>query len=241
MSASAAAFWGSLGAALAALTAALRVARWPLAFVVLFGASALVLGPVAVLLVSRARPERRSEQPAEPPRRAAALPVAALLSGLGLVAPVLVRVLSVLKSSTHHRPLGAVTFALVAAVVTLGACGATLWLFSWAQSSGSPLARSLRRLVVALAVAGPVLLLLRGASSAALRNGIFDLSLGLGASLVLCLIPWPAALARFAQGAGYGLWLAAVLLGVVAAVSGGIEPASAASFTLAAPLAWLLR
>lgn len=236
MSARAALFWGSLGAAIAALVAALRVQRWPVAFLVLFGAGALAFGPVAALLT---RPSTKQVDAGR--TKQVAFPASAVVVGLALVTPVLAGLLGALKSSTHHRPLGAVTFAIMAAFAVVGASSFALWLFNWAGDEARPLARALRRLVLALAVAGPVLLLLRAASSAALRDGVFDVSLALGSAFALRLIPWPEVVERSARAAGLALWCAAVALALAVGVSAGVEPASEASFALAAPLVWMLR
>jgi hypothetical protein len=233
LSARAAGFGGLLGAALTALVAALRVPAWPAAFVVLLGSSALVLVPVAALLADeRARIARRAPAGALAP---------AIVAGLALATPLLARLLSALKTSTHHRPLGAVTFAVLAAFTVLGCCVLAVRIMSWTQDGSRPVARSARRLFVALAAAGPFFLLLRAAATPILRTGLFDLSLGLGLAISFQLIPWPSGVLRSAHTLGFVLPLVAVLLGLAAGLIVGTEPASDASFALVAPFVWVLR
>jgi hypothetical protein len=233
LSARAAAFGGFLGAALAALVAALRVPAWPAAFVVLLGSSALVLVPLAALLADeRARLARKAPAGALAP---------ALVAGLALATPLLARLLSVLKTTTHHRPLGAVTFAVLAAFTVLGCCVLAVRVFSWTRDGSRPVARSARRLFLALAVAGPFFLLLRAAATPVLRTGLFDLSLGLGSAISFQLIQWPSGVLRLAHTLGVIVPLGAVLFGLAAGLIVGTEPASDASFALVAPLVWVLR
>jgi hypothetical protein len=93
---------GALGSAIAVLPAVLRVEAAGSAlstWLALAGGSALVVGPVLALL-----------------RRALATSSHLLLplAGVGLSAAPLAMLGSLLKSTTHHRPLGAATFAVLA-------------------------------------------------------------------------------------------------------------------------------
>ncbi len=93
---------GLLAAVLAAWPAALRFEPhlfWQ-AFVVLLAGAALIMAPLSVALASAGPPSLFTRS----------LTVGALLSAVPLLP-----FAAMLKTSTHHRPLGGVTFAVVSA------------------------------------------------------------------------------------------------------------------------------
>ncbi len=119
---------GSLVAMVAALPAAARVASqggsFALGWLLLAGGSALVLGPV-VALARNARP----------------LPVALLatLAGAAAASIPLAVLARLLHKNTHHRPLGAATFAVIAlALVAFASFAAWRALAGLQQSASLP-------------------------------------------------------------------------------------------------------
>ncbi|HEV8244838.1 MAG TPA: hypothetical protein VGP93_03685, partial [Polyangiaceae bacterium] len=114
-------FLGSCAALLATAPAAYRVAQngasGAAAWLLLAGGSALLLGPI-VAFCRAARPLSDALQ--------------AALLGAALCAVPLSRFAELLEHGTHHRPLGAVTFAIVSSLLLMTAsfvCWRTLvWL-----------------------------------------------------------------------------------------------------------------
>ncbi|MBX3129152.1 MAG: hypothetical protein KF718_20715 [Polyangiaceae bacterium] len=151
---------GALAALVASLPASLRAsgqgASLPLALILLAGAAAITVGVTAACL--------RALSPW--PRSLTALIVAVLLA-----LPVLAIFARVLKTATHHRPLGGVTFAVLGALVVLGCLVLAGRAVSW--SSTRP-----RRLAVmgvaALAGAFGARLLLPLLTDASLRGIAID-------------------------------------------------------------------
>jgi hypothetical protein len=191
---------------------------------VLFGGAALIFGAAFAGLFA-ARPLSPG--------------LSATLLGLGLAALPLAKLSGTLKAVTHHRPLGAVTFAALAIVVCAGAiivAARALALFGQ-----GPWGRAARLGFVLLATLGPLLLLLRAAVNPALRGGVVDVALGLGSGALLALVPWPPAWRRAIELFALPLWLAVVSMGIVVALALGGAAAELASPALAAPITWFLR
>jgi hypothetical protein len=100
---------GTAGAVVASLPAVIRLLQAgapALAVLLLVGGSALVLGPLVAL-----------GRQARPPARA----LLGTLLGAGASLPVLVVLGRLIEQKTHHRPLGAATFAVLSLLVVLGA------------------------------------------------------------------------------------------------------------------------
>jgi hypothetical protein len=224
VSAGAGLFLGVLSASVAALPAALRTDSSFLVWLSLAGATASVLGP---LLAARS-----TLRPAEPGLLAFAI-------GIGLAAGPVALLLSMLKSNTHHRPLGAVTFAFAAAIVTAVTCIGTLRLQSGFQPE-SKFASPARFGLIVFALLGPLLLIVRLAGEAQARSSLFDAGLALGVAAVALLVPWPARLMTLAQRVGPLVWAAVVGIGFLSARASR-EAALEASPALLAPFTWLLR
>ncbi len=177
---------GSLGAALAVVPAALRVsqagATFVVAWLVLWGSAALLVSPFAGAL--------RLARPLSPGLRA-------LLGGALLAAAPLMVFARVLKVSTHHRPLGGVTFTLVALCLLLVfvACAGRLESFA---------TTGIRRRILqgVYVVAGLAALrflqpLISGEARAmGYGAGVLDAALLLGVALVAGLAPAPAVARR---------------------------------------------
>jgi hypothetical protein len=203
------------GTAVACVPAALRTASEGVSFVtawlVLWGSTALLLAPAAAA-IRIARPLSRA---------ALALPAALLCA-----APLLIVFARVLKVATHHRPLGAATFAVIAAGVVLGTYAATARL-----ASGERLAqRALLAWVGLSALATAVLLLpLLGVAG----GSLLDAALVLGVAALAVLIKAPPALERVAKVAGP----VALVVAVGASFALGSPPVRAAAAERAPVLA----
>jgi hypothetical protein len=165
------------------------------AWLTLCGAVALVAGPTAALLRSL-----RSS-----PRTVWALPLCAVLA-----LPALTVFGQVLHRSTHHRPLGAATFAVVAAALLLGLLVVTTRLLGAAErgKDGARLARGVLLLAAALALAVEIALIrsaLRQADSG-LTHILLDGGLVVLATALASSLPVP----RLSRWVGLALWAAAV-------------------------------
>jgi len=219
---------GTLAAALAAVPAALRAPEPGPTWLVLAGAAALVLGP-ALGGIARGRPLSDG--------------VCAALAGLGLSTLPLAVFANRLQISTHHRPLGAVTFAIAALVMTALALAVALRWLDWARSANAASRRSVwaRRALASAALAGPLLLALMLATTAAGRHGLFDVTLCLGLAALALLGRWPAAVVRLGSKAGIPVWLIVVCASLVAAFGPTRAAAEDASPALYAPFGWALR
>jgi choline-sulfatase len=186
-------------AAIAALPAAVRSAAAGASFLAawlsLWGSSAALLAPaVGALRIARPLPRSSLSIPA----------------GLVIAAPVLIMLARILKGTTHHRPLGAATFAMLAAAVVLGAIVVAARLISsehrisraalWSLLGMTALATAVLALPLARAGGGSVIDAL--------------LLLGLGAAAVW--VKAPAAAERAARIAG-PLALALAVIGGFAA------------------------
>ncbi|MEO6601268.1 MAG: hypothetical protein ABIQ16_15430 [Polyangiaceae bacterium] len=195
---------GLIAAALAALPAALRFESglvWQ-AFAVCMAGCALVMAPLSAALAS-ARGASRFRS---------ALTVAVLLAAIPLLP-----FASVLKTSTHHRPLGGVTFAVLAAVALVGlslVCGR---LVTWAGEP-RPFGAAARVGLVALAALGAAALLLgltQGLKGGdAYRTGFFDALRVLGLATLAARVPFPNALLKRLRGLGLAAWIAVVTVGL---------------------------
>lgn len=196
----------------------------PLTLLALAGAASLVVVPVS-LWIRRARAE---DSPGAD---------RALLLGTALSSLPLALFGGVLKSTTHHRPLGGATFA-VAALCLLAICIGLAFRFSGGARSFAPksLWQSLFTFACLLSLAGA--LALAGAATA--RIALLDFTaLGL-ATAAAALVKIPAWLERVSRTLMLGLW-AALILGAAFSIQ---SPELARSLTtrapvLFAPLSWL--
>ncbi len=195
---------GLLAAALAALPAALRFESslvWQ-AFAVCMAGCALVMAPLASALASvRGSSRFRS----------------ALTVGVLLAAVPLVPFASILKSSTHHRPLGGVTFAVLAGLVIVGfslVCGRFV---TWAAER-PPVSSAARVALIALAALGTAALLLglmQGLKGGdAYQTGFYDALRVLGLATLAARVPLPDAMLRRLRGLGLAAWIAVVTVGL---------------------------
>jgi hypothetical protein len=156
----------------------------------------------------------------------------ALLAGAALSALPLALFGGVLKSTTHHRPLGGATFA-VAALCLLAICiglGFRLW-GGVRVASKSPW-QSLFILASVASLAGALLL----GTAAASRPASLDFMAGVLGSAGAAYLKVPAWLERVKTAVPFGLW-AAVLVGAVLSLQ---SPGLARSLTTQAPVSFAL-
>jgi hypothetical protein len=190
----------------------------------LVGAASLVVVPVT-LWIRRAR------------AKGAAGPDRALLLGTALSSLPLALFGGVLKSTTHHRPLGGVTFAVVA-LCLLAICIGLAFRFSGGVRPRAPKSpwQSLFTVACLLSLAGALALGTAGAA----RTALLDFTALTLASGVATLLKIPAVLERVKLAVVAALWLALVL-GAAFSIQ---SPELARSLTtqapvLFAPLSWL--
>jgi len=209
---------GLMASPLAALPAALRFESglvWQ-AFAVCVAGCALVMAPLSAALAS-ARGTSRFRS--------------ALTVGVLLAAVPLLPLASILKTSTHHRPLGGVTFAVLAALAIVGlslVCGR---LVTWAGEQ-RPMRGAPRVVLVVLAAMGTAALLfglvqaLKGGD--AYRTGAFDALRVLGLATLAARAPLPDTLLRRLRGLGLAAWIAVVTVGLCLGRTSAMQAESAA-------------
>ena len=196
---------GLLAAGLAAWPAALRFepALFWQAFLVLLAGAAVIMAPLSSALAGAGAPGRFTR----------ALTLGALASALPLIP-----FATVLKTSTHHRPLGGVTFAVVSGIVIAAFTLISGRLITWAGEQPSPfrtLARAAIVLLAALGASSVLLGLIHGLKGdLAFRTGFFDALRVLGFSTLAAWAPLPAGVVRRARGFGLAAWIAVVTVGV---------------------------
>jgi len=209
---------GLIASALAALPAALRFEPglvWQ-AFAVCMAGCAFVMAPLAAALASA----RRGSQ------FRSALTVAVLLAAVPLLP-----FASILKTSTHHRPLGGVTFAVLAALVIVGlslVCGR---LVTWAgeQRRSGAVVRVVLIALAALGTAALLLGLVQGLKEGdAYRTGFFDALRVLGLATLAARVPLPDALLKRLRGLGLAAWIAVVTVGLCLGRAPAMQAESAA-------------
>jgi hypothetical protein len=188
------------------------------------GAASLVVVPVGLWL--------RRALSAERPATDRALLLGAALSSLPLAL-----FGGVLKSTTHHRPLGGATFA-VAALCLLASCVALAFRLSVGVRNAPPKAlwRNLFSLVCALSLGATLLL----ATAAAGRPHLLDFVVLAAAISATAFVKIPTRLERTKWppvAVAWGLLLAAALLSIRAPeVARSLTAGAPVSF---APLSWL--
>jgi hypothetical protein len=222
---------GLCAAPLAAWPAALRFEPGQVgqAFVVLLAGAAFVMAPLSSALAA-AGPSGRLTR---------ALTVGTLASALPLLP-----FATMLKTSTHHRPLGGVTFAVVAGIVISGLTLVSLRLVTWAGEQASA-RRALAQIAVvgltALGAASVLLGLVHGLKGdSAFRVGIFDALRVLGLATLAAWVRVPVRFLRSARGLGLAAWIAVVTVGVCLGRAPAMQAELAARCpVLHWPLLWL--
>ena len=196
---------GLLAAALAAVPGALRFEPGLMgqAFLICLAGCALVMAPLSAALASSGRSGQLKS---------------ALTVGVLLAAVPLLPFAAILKTGTHHRPLGGVTFAVISAFVIIGSSLFAGRLLTWAGAQRPRFASLSKIAVVALAALGTAAVLLglvqalRGGD--AYRTGFYDALRVLGLATLAARLPLPAGLLRRARGLGLAAWIAVVTVGV---------------------------
>jgi hypothetical protein len=209
---------GLIAAPLAALPAALRFEPalvWQ-AFAVCMAGCALVMAPLSAALAS-ARGTSRFRP--------------AVTVGVLLAAIPLLPLSTILKTSTHHRPLGGVTFAVLAALAIVALSLLCARLVTWAGEQ-RPSRAALRVALVALAALGTAALLVgltRGLKGGdAYRTGFFDALRVLGLATLAAHLPIPNGLQKRLRGLGLALWIAVVTVGLCLGRAPAMQAESAA-------------
>jgi hypothetical protein len=222
---------GLIAAALAALPAALRFESslvWH-AFAVCMAGCALVMAPLSAALASAASTSKFRT----------ALTLAVLLAALPLLP-----FATLLKTTTHHRPLGGVTFAVIAGLSIVGLALICARFVTWAGVQPTRRAIFSRVLLLVLAALGTAALLfglvqgLKGGS--AYQTGFYDALRVLGLATLAARVPLPETLLRRALGLGLAGWLAVVTVGVCLARAPAMQVELASRCpVLHWPLVWL--
>lgn len=196
---------GLIAAALAALPAALRFESglaWQ-AFAVCMAGCALVMAPLSAALASATSGSKFRT----------ALTVGVLLAALPLLP-----FATVLKTTTHHRPLGGVTLAVIAGLLIIGLSLICARLVTWAGVQATRQAAFARALLVALAALGSAALLLglvQGLKGGSMyQTGFYDALRVLGLATLAARVPLPDSLLRRVRGLGLAAWVAVVTVGV---------------------------
>jgi hypothetical protein len=161
----------------------------------------------------------------------AALPV---LTGAALASLPLALLGSVLKSATHHRPLGGATFAVVASVLV--ALGVALAFRAWAASSVKAAWQTkIFQLLSMLSLVCTAALLLPSAGSA-----LAEVALLGGAIAIAGRSPLPLTLQNVPLALTLGLWSVLVVLGLLAVRDPNLAHSLAIEAPVAfTPLSWL--
>ena len=219
---------GTAAAALAAMPDVRRVAEGVaspgVVWVGLAGSTALFLGPLLVLV--RAAPARSSG-------------FRAVLVGAALAVVPVALLGQLLKTSTHHRPLGAATFGMLALLMVLGSVFVGARLGARADTATASVRRIVFGAATALGLAGVVYVLLRALGSESMHHGVIDaLRLLAAAALARMALDQPR-VETWARRAGALAWLAMVVGGMIAARGPVRDAIRERAPVLGGPAAWL--
>jgi len=226
---------GLASATLTALPAAIRVsaagASLPASWLLLSGASALILGPfVASLRWLRMTTPRLDD-------------VRVSFFGLLVALAPLVILGLLLKEGTHHRPLGGATFAVAAAVVVALSIACLRRLLIWSHAE-EPAVRFVGRgmlvLCVGIGAALAVLLVLRlGLKPSPLQAGALDGLRALGLGAIAAYVPLPPVLSRGVTRFGLPIWAGVVMVAAGLSQKNALaQAADREAPVLLAPVGW---
>jgi len=196
----------------------------PSVWVGLAGGSALFLGPVLAVLRGALDPPARALGP---------------LAGVALSAAPLSAFAALLKATTHHRPLGAATFAVISLLIVALCVLVAVRVTSYADARSPGAGTALRALIggAALMSFAAALAVILGSDGA--RPHLVDaLSLAAAAGLGLAALKVRevvSVLRRF----GATLWIALVLVGLFVARGPTFESMKKSAPVVAGPRAWL--
>jgi hypothetical protein len=193
------------------------------AALVLAGGSALVLGPLLVLV------DRTRGGDARP---------SSVLAALGLAAWPLARFGSLLEQTTHHRPLGAATFALVALALVLGSL-LVAHRVSVLAASGSALGRGLTFAIYAAAAGSLALVLGAVLRADGARPHVLDgMFLVVGGALGWVALRLPAVVHALSRS-GAPLWIALVAAHLFGVTRPSFEQIRDHAPVLSGPAGWI--
>jgi hypothetical protein len=217
----------ALASGLAVLPALLRtddVESTLRVWVALAGGSALVLGPVVLLVaVTIDKPQR----------------LLAPLSGVALSAAPLALLAIALKTQTHHRPLGAATFAVMAFVVVSLCVVVAVRIAQVAGTRAPRSRRALLSLLVASALGSLSAVLVAALRADGSRPHVLDaMSLIVAGGVAVGFLR--RGVKREALGrAGIALWTTLVLAGLLWSRGKDFVPIEKSAPVVAGPRAWL--
>jgi hypothetical protein len=219
---------GAAAAALAALPDVRRVAEGVAspgaAWVALTGGTALVLGPL-LALVRAARERARG--------------LRVVLLGALLAGPPLAVLGQLLKTSTHHRPLGAATFGVLALIAMSFSLFVSYRLHAWAARGERRWRQISLGLVAVIALAGSALVLLRALASVGAHHDVIDGMRILAAGVLARMALDQPRVEMWARRAGALAWIAIVLGGLVVGRGALAESIREHAPVLGGPLTWL--
>ena len=218
---------GTLAAVVAAFPAVPRVtaqgANTVLAILLLVGGTTLVLGP-ALVLASAAAGRARGLRAALYGFALAAAPLAALGAGL--------------KQGTHHRPLGAATFAVLALATLLFFVIVAWRVLRFAEAGNSLVRRGVFFVTTFAALASVGFVVVRALGAPSLVPHVLDGLRALATGTLGYLLLRLPRVTRVLGRAGGPLWVFVVVAGVVVARGDTLAVARAAAPVLGGPLAW---
>jgi hypothetical protein len=189
----------------------------------LWGGTALVLGPALVLAGAAQGGVAGYRAP---------------LLGLALAAAPLAVLAESLKQGTHHRPLGAATFTILALLTIAGAMLVAWRLLHFAESRSSTLGRVVGGAILLAATASVGLVLVRALGSPPLVPHVLDgLRAVAAAALGHLLLRLPKVIS-VARRVGVPLWVLVVVAGVFANSGATALAVRSAVPVLGGPLAW---
>ena len=196
---------GLIAAVLAALPAAFRFESGLAvqAFVVCLAGCALVMAPLSAALASATSENKLRTS----------LTVGVLLAALPLLP-----FATLLKTHTHHRPLGGVTFAVVGGLLIIGLSLVCARFVTWAGVQDSGYAKGARFALVVFAALGTAALLLgfvQGSKGGGeYQTGFYDALRVLGLTTLAARVRLPETWLRRVRGLGLATWVAMVTVGV---------------------------
>ncbi len=222
---------GLIAAALAALPAAWRFESglvWQ-AFAGCMAGCALVMAPLSAALAGAASVSKFRTS---------------LTLGVLLAAAPLLPFATVLKTTTHHRPLGGVTFAVIAGLLIIGLSLICSRVVTWAGVQRTRLGAFARVLLVVFAALGTAAVLLglvQGLKGgAAYQTGFYDALRVLGLATLAARVRLPETLLRRVRGLGLAAWVTVVTVGVCLGRAPAIQAELASRCpVLHWPLVWL--
>jgi len=219
---------GLIAAVLAALPAAFRFEPSLVvqAFVVCLAGCALVMAPLSAALASSGPSKLRT----------------ALTVGVLLAAVPLLPFATLLKTTTHHRPLGGVTFAVIGGLAIVGLSLICARFVTWAGVQGrGGFARAVLIGFAALGTSALLLGLVHGLrGGGAYQTGFYDGLRVLALATLAARVRLPETLLRRVRGLGLATWVAVVTVGVCLGRAPAMQAELAArSPVLHWPLVWL--